>query len=89
MTLQAIESRPEVSWEVLEKELSQDRVIQGIIADLKQGTTEHVGFTMGNNLLLYKSQIVLPRNSTLKAALLYEYHDSVMGGHSGELKTYL
>lgn len=32
---------------------------------------------------------MVPRTSGLKMCLLKEYHDSLMGGHSGDLKTYL
>ena len=52
---------------------------------------EHVptGFTLNNDRLLYKGRYVLARSSPFIPVLLHEYHDSPLGGHAGELKTYL
>lgn len=44
---------------------------------------------MVNHRLMYKERCVLSRQSALKTVILKEYHYSVIGGHSGELKTYL
>lgn len=38
---------------------------------------------------MYKGRLIIPTNSTISQALLKEYHHSPVGGHSGELKTYL
>ena len=42
-----------------------------------------------DNKLLFKGRVALPRNSTYISLLLHEYHDSAIGGHAGEAKTYL
>lgn len=43
---------------------------------------------MEHDVLKYKGRVVLPKNSPLVATLLHDYHDSPLGGHSGDLKTY-
>lgn len=39
--------------------------------------------------MLYKLRYLIPKSSKLKAAILYEYHDSLIGDHGGDVKTYL
>lgn len=88
IALQSMISTPVISWEVLKKELVKDKVIQQITAELTKRDSTHEGFSVVDNVLKYKGRTVLPRHSSLKQSLLHEYHDSVMGGHFGELKTY-
>lgn len=38
---------------------------------------------------MYKGRNVVPRESTIKATLLREYHSSPVVGHNGDVKTYL
>lgn len=59
------------------------------MAGLKGAETAQGGFQLVDNKLLYKGRYVLPQKSIFIPVLLKEYHDSVIGGHSGELKTYL
>ena len=42
-----------------------------------------------NKVLFYKERYVLAKSSPFIHVLLREYHDSPLGGHAGELKTYL
>lgn len=39
-------------------------------------------------MLKFKGRVVLPKNSPIVSSLLHDYHDSPIGGHSGDLKTY-
>lgn len=41
------------------------------------------------NRLLYKGRIVISKTLVFIPQLLREYHDSPVGGHSGDIKTYL
>ncbi|KAL8127284.1 hypothetical protein AgCh_014263 [Apium graveolens] len=57
--------------------------------ELLDGDKEYSGYNIVNGVLSYKGRCVLPQNSMFKTKLLREYHESVSGGHAGELKTYL
>lgn len=43
---------------------------------------------MEHGKLFYQNGLVIPKTSAYITKLLQEYHDSVMGGHSGDLKSY-
>lgn len=80
---------PTVSWTLLEEEINKDTTLQRLKQDLHTGDREYPGYTLVDDKLLYKARHVIPRGSRFCASLLHEYHYSVTGGHSGELKTYL
>ena len=45
-------------------------------------------YSLDHGILLYKGRLVLPKASPLVPALLQEGHASMVGGHSGFLRTY-
>lgn len=46
------------------------------------------GYLMHQGFLTYKGHLVIPPKSYLIQKLLYEYHDTPLGGHSEDFKTY-
>lgn len=46
------------------------------------------GYMVDQGILRFKGRIVLPSNSSLTTAILKEYHDTPIGGHLGNFKTY-
>lgn len=56
--------------------------------ELEVDPTAHPNYTVHQGTLLYKNRLVLPASSNLLPAVLHAYHDSVLGGHSGFLRTY-
>lgn len=48
-----------------------------------------MGFELINDRLLYKGRCVIAKDSKFKIQLLHTYHGTPVGGHGGELKTYL
>lgn len=46
------------------------------------------GFSVQQGVLLYQGRLVLGKNSPSIHALLKEFHETPMGGHSGYLRTY-
>lgn len=89
VVLNSLISQRGTSWEDLDQEIGADKEIQQILQEVQTGSNEHLGFTVNGGKLVYKGRIVIPRKSTLIAALLHEYHGSAVGGHAGELQTYL
>lgn len=78
-----------VDWTKLDREILADTELQKIRSSILNGDEGQAEFHVVDNRLLYKGRTVIPRNSTFIPILLRVYHDSVMGGHNGELKTYL
>ena len=77
-----------VDIEIIAKEVEMDQELQKIIAELKGEVDQGGKYQWNNGRLLYKGRMVLPRNSSLIPSLLHTFHDSILGGHSGFLRTY-
>ncbi|KAL4558785.1 hypothetical protein LXL04_036987 [Taraxacum kok-saghyz] len=76
-------------WDKLKEELKQDEFINKIKAELEADSGSQQGFSVfqvGN--LLYKKRLVIPAKSALIPEIISEFHNSPIGGHSGEKKTY-
>lgn len=87
--LGALLTLPEISWAQLGQETQSDMWLNQVVADLKSNPSSHEGFKLIEDKLTYKGRMVIPRGSSFKATLLKEYHCSPVGGHAGEVKTYL
>ncbi|KAA0054183.1 Transposon Ty3-G Gag-Pol polyprotein [Cucumis melo var. makuwa] len=74
--------------EIVTAEVEKDEELQGIINILKENPEGKANYQWKSGNLLYKGRLVLSRNSTLIPSLLHTFHDSVLGGHSGFLRTY-
>lgn len=85
----ALLSVSEVDWTKLDAEISNDALLQQIREEITTGTKVHEGFTIYEGKLLYKNRFVIPRTSVLTSELLQLYHGSPIGGHAGDVKTYL
>lgn len=48
-----------------------------------------MGFLIRDDKLLYKGRYAIPRDSTFIPTLLQAYHSSPIGGHTGDVKTYM
>lgn len=70
-------------------EVSKDTSLSRIKTALEQGTNCPFGFTWVHGKLFYKGRYVLAKSSPFILVLLQEYQDSPLGGHGGEVKTYL
>ena len=74
--------------EVVEKEVELDEDLRVIIGNLKKNPDESSKFQWLDGNLLYKKRIVVSKKSSLTPNLLHTFHDSILGGHSGFLRTY-
>lgn len=77
-----------VDWAELRQQIQADPFIQQLQKELSEGRTPVHGYTLENGMISYKGRLVIPPKSTMVNQLLHEYHDSNMGGHAGEFKTY-
>lgn len=75
-------------WVDIQPLLQQDQFIKQLTTDLVAGNQVPKGYHLDHDVLKYKGRVVIPKNSDLVTALLQDYHDSPVGGHSGDLKTY-
>ncbi|KAL4567338.1 hypothetical protein LXL04_022921 [Taraxacum kok-saghyz] len=74
--------------DTLFKEIEDDVFIQQTITKLQSQVNSLPGFEVKQGRLYYKDRLVIPQKSPYVKVLLQEYHDSVIGGHSGDLKKY-
>lgn len=68
-------------------EMDRSVQIQGLIAKISRGETAKIGYAVIQGRLYYKGRLVLPSDSLYIKLILKEYHDRLLGGHSGILKT--
>ncbi|KAL8088956.1 hypothetical protein AgCh_038649 [Apium graveolens] len=78
-----------VDWTTLEEDIAADKVLQEIKEVVLINYKGYSGYTIVDNRWLFKGRYVIPKNSHIIPLLLKVYHDSVVGGHFGEVKTYL
>lgn len=76
-----------VSFEKFWPGIREDPFIQQLIEAIDNNQAPK-GYAVNNNIVMYKGRIVLPPKSILVTDLLREYHDTPLGGHSGDFKTY-
>jgi hypothetical protein len=69
-------------------EWKNDENVWTLIQRLQQDSSASDTFTWKNDSLWYKDHLYLCKNSQLKQKVLLELHTSLVGGHSGFLKTY-
>ena len=77
-----------VCWDRLHQEIAADKDLQILIQGLASGQ-ESGKFELVEGTLRLKGRLVIPSKSKVIPELLQEYHTSAVGGHAGEVKTYL
>ncbi|XP_072060384.1 uncharacterized protein [Arachis hypogaea] len=77
-----------VEWlDQLRAKLVTDEDLRVLLAKCNSNSVENLNYSCQNGLLLWKNRLVVPSKSTLVRKILYEYHNSVIGGHAGIAKT--
>lgn len=74
--------------DIVSREVAHDEKLSGIIQKLKDDPDSVPKFEWIQGKLLYKRRLVLSKTSSLIPSVLHTFYDSVLGGHSGFLRTY-
>ena len=69
-------------------QVDADPYLARIKKELLEDSDAWPKYSLEHGHLLYKGQLVLPKNSSVIPSLLQEFHAGVIGGHSGFLRTY-
>lgn len=78
-----------INLKTIKEEMENDLKLQKVIVELNELREQEDGkFSIQNGMLKYKNRLVLSKNSTLIPFVLNTYHDSVVGVHSGFLRTF-
>ena len=86
-TLLALSTPQVLQLSELDKELASDPSLSQILATLYTGHPTKPGYSLVQGRLYYKNILVVPPQSNLISLILYDCHDSAIGGHSEVLKT--
>ncbi|KAA0054256.1 putative retroelement pol polyprotein [Cucumis melo var. makuwa] len=73
---------------VIEKEVQEDAKLKAIFDQLVVDPECIPRYTVRQGRLFYKGRLVIPKTSSLIPTILHTFHDSVIRGHSGQLRTY-
>lgn len=74
--------------ELLKAEVQADPALLKILTELTTDLDSHPKYNLQRGVLCYKDRMVISSTSAMKPAILNLYHNSIMGGHSGFLRTY-
>ncbi|GKB95105.1 ty3-gypsy retrotransposon protein, partial [Tanacetum coccineum] len=88
VTCNAISFTTVQNWDKLMQDLSQDSEVASIKNQIFHGKKGLEDFNVEGDRLLYQGRLFLPRTFKWIPLLFQEFHSSVIGGHSGVLKTY-
>ncbi|GJU22563.1 putative mitochondrial protein [Tanacetum coccineum] len=69
-------------------DLLEDPELELIPAQLLRGGKAMEGYTLEDNHLLYQGRFFVPKTSKWILIVFQYFHDSMVGGHGGVLKTY-
>ena len=88
MYFAAISSVQFFDWEGIEDELLAYDKMKRLLQDLVDKPDSHLGFELRQGSLLYKGRVVFAKHSTRIPSILKEFHDTVVGRHSGFFWTF-
>lgn len=69
-------------------EVLADPSMSKIVQELEEDPTAHLPYSLHHGKLLYKNRLAMATTLPSKTTVMHAYHDSVLGGHSGFLRTY-
>ena len=76
-------------WKEIRRNSTLDDEVSKLIDDVEKGEGKTDSrYTINQGFLLKDGKVVVPANDELRRAIISEFHDSTIGGHSGILRTY-
>lgn len=72
----------------IQSEIENDAKLATVIEQLRKDPQSHSHYTLQQGILKFEGRLVLPKSSSLIPTIVHTYHDSILGGHSGFLRTY-
>ncbi|XP_042952257.1 uncharacterized protein LOC122289342 [Carya illinoinensis] len=75
-------------WDDLRKATKEDAILGPLERQLQADPLSVAGHNMKNWCIMREGRILVLEVPAIKEALLHEFHDSAVGGHSGILHTY-
>lgn len=89
IVLSSLLTTSSIDWSSLMTEIERDPFLNKLKEDVENKKRKFPEFEVAAGRLLFKKRLVISKHSTFIPTIMKEYHDSPVGGHSGELKTYL
>ena len=86
--LTAISTVQFFEWDGVEEEILADEKLKKVMQEVLVQPDKHPGFELKQGKLWYKGRLLLSKASARIPKVLKEFHDSVVGGHSGFFRTY-
>ncbi|XP_020698906.1 uncharacterized protein LOC110111397 [Dendrobium catenatum] len=77
-----------VDWGAIQEESMQNEELKKVREGLMKGSSNHSGYYLEEERLLYQGRFVMPRTSVHIPHILQKFHGSAVGGHSEVHKTY-
>lgn len=87
LSLAALTVPSSIQMQDILTEIDQSAELKELKSRVEQGKMKKPGYSVVQGRVFYKERLLLAKSSVHVPAILREYHDSVMGGHSGVLKT--
>ncbi|KAL7603750.1 hypothetical protein Lser_V15G15376 [Lactuca serriola] len=75
-------------WNKLREEMARDEFISRVKKELEVYCSSHQGFSVYQGNIYYKNSLVITAKSPVIQEVMAEFHNSQVGGHAGERKTY-
>lgn len=63
-------------------------ILLTIVEGVNDKPVDYTDFQLWNGLLRFKGRLVVPKNSSLKQLIIFESHNSPLGGHAGIARTF-
>ncbi|KAA0066157.1 transposon Tf2-1 polyprotein isoform X1 [Cucumis melo var. makuwa] len=76
-----------IDLKIIKEEVEKDEHLKEVIARLQRGEEVKI-YTLQHDMLWYKGRVGIAKTSSLIPTIMHTYQDSVLGGHSGFLRTY-